>query len=109
MSKRILICFIALLPFWVWGQSSLPYCPDYGEKHNCYGTQRFSGVSPKTYYGEFRNNKFNGQGILTWIDGRRYIGGFLDGEFSGQGTFTYHDGRKYVGEYFAGFSTGLGI
>ena len=96
MFFRILICFVALLPFWGWAQSSLPSCPESGEKHNCSGTQIFYG-SGKTYSGEFRNNKFNGRGVLTWKDGRKYVGGFLDGEFSGQGTFTYHDGRKYVG------------
>ena len=41
----------------------------------------------------------NGQGTITWSDGKNYVGEFKDGKYHGQGTYTWSDGRKYVGEF----------
>ena len=53
-----------------------------------------------TYVGNFKDDKYNGQGIYTWADGKKYVGEFRDGKRHGQGTFVSADGKKkYVGEW----------
>ena len=56
------------------------------------------------YIGEFKDETFedrqpNGQGTITYPNGRKYVGEYKDGKYHGQGAFTYTDGSKYVGEY----------
>ena len=50
----------------------------------------------RTYVGEFKNDKFNGQGTLTdnhEYAGSKYVGEWKDGEMHGQGIYTFADGR----------------
>lgn len=47
----------------------------------------------------WKDDKINGQGILTFFDGRKYVGVYKGEIMNGQGTFTWPDGRKYVGKY----------
>ena len=56
--------------------SDLPDCGS-GYRHNCFGTAD-SGTGHK-YVGEFRDDKFNGQGTHTYPDGAKYVGEFKDG------------------------------
>jgi hypothetical protein len=77
-------------------QLSLPPCTT-GYKHNCFGTATLRNGNK--YVGEFRDDKFHGQGTYTWSNGEKYVGEFRDGNFHGQGTYTFPDGRKHVGEY----------
>ena len=51
------------------------------------------------YVGEYKDGIPNGQGTITWSDGRKYVGEFKDGKKHGQGTYTWSDGGKYVGEF----------
>jgi len=56
------------------------------------------------YIGEFKDGFFedrqpNGQGTITYQNGRKYVGEWKDGKKNGQGTTTYPDRSKYVGEY----------
>ena len=51
------------------------------------------------YEGEWQYDSQNGQGTMTYSDGRKYVGGFKGLNYHGQGTLTYPDGRKYVGEW----------
>jgi hypothetical protein len=44
----------------------------------------------------------DGQGVLTWRDGKKYEGQFLNDKREGNGTFIWADGRKYIGEWKAG-------
>jgi len=44
----------------------------------------------------------DGEGDLTWKDGKKYHGNFINDKREGQGTFIWADGRKYVGEWKAG-------
>ena len=53
---------------------------------------------PTEYVGELKDGKREGQGRLTWSDGKTYIGQFKDGKPDGQGTFTFADGHKYVAD-----------
>ena len=52
--------------------------------------------------GNWSKNKMDGQGILTWKDGKKYEGNFVNDKREGQGKFTWADGRKYVGQWKAG-------
>ena len=52
-----------------------------------------------TYFGEFKDDKPNGQGTIIYSNGAKYVGEFKDGKIHGQGTFTASDGRQYVGEW----------
>ena len=45
------------------------------------------------------NDKQQGQGAMTWLDGRKYVGEFKSGMFHGQGTYSHSDGSGYVGEW----------
>ena len=56
-------------------------------------------TSCEKYVGEYKDGKRNGQGTVTWSDGKNYVGEFKDGKFNGHGKLTWSDGRKYVGEY----------
>ena len=56
-------------------------------------------TSCEKYVGEYKDGKRNGQGTITWSDGKKYVGEWKNGKRNGQGTQTWLDGRKYVGEY----------
>jgi len=65
------------------------------------------------YIGEFKDGFFedrqpNGQGTITYPNGRKYVGEWKDGLPNGQGTSTYPSGRKYVGEHKDGKEHGQG-
>ena len=49
---------------------------------NCFGEYTYS--SGAKYVGEFKDDKFNGQGTLTLTDGTKYSGEFKDDKFNGQ-------------------------
>ena len=37
------------------------------------------------YIGEFKDDKYHGQGTLTFADGVKYVGQFKDDKYHGQG------------------------
>jgi hypothetical protein len=39
----------------------------------------------KVYDGEWKNNKMNGKGTLTWADGKKYEGNFVEDKRDGHG------------------------
>ena len=85
--------------------SSLPNCPSdpSASWHNCFGSSPM-GDNGDIYSGEWKNDKYHGQGTYTWgkdseNPGDTYIGEFKDGKRHGQGTYTHADGDKYVGNY----------
>jgi hypothetical protein len=51
------------------------------------------------YVGEWKNDKWHGQGTLTFASGGEYVGEFKDNERHGEGTYTSADGRKCVVEF----------
>ena len=53
----------------------------------------------RVYKGEWKNEKPNGLGVMTYPDGQKYVGRWKDDKRNGQGTFTYPDGGKYVGRW----------
>ena len=56
----------------------LPACPSSGYFHNCFGTYTFANGNK--YVGEYKDNKKNGQGTLTYADGTIEEGIWKDGE-----------------------------
>ncbi|MDA9565333.1 caspase family protein [Alphaproteobacteria bacterium] len=74
---------------------ALPPCPSTGDWDNCYGS--FTSQTKEKYIGEWKNNKRNGQGINSWINGDKYIGEYVDNIREGQGTVIFGNGNKYVG------------
>ena len=61
-----------------------------------------------TFVGEYKDDKANGQGTLTWPDGEKFVGEYKDGKEHGQGTHTWPSGDKFVGEYKDGKEHGHG-
>ncbi len=51
------------------------------------------------YVGDIQNERPNGQGTMSYINGNKYVGQWKDGKRHGQGTHTYADGQNYIGDY----------
>ena len=64
-------------------------------------------IQPK-YNGEIKDFKPNGQGIITYTDGREYVGEWSGGTWNGQGKYTFKDGFGYEGEWKNGTENGMG-
>ena len=62
----------------------------------------------RVYKGEWKNEKLNGLGVMTYPDGHKYVGEWKNGKYNGQGTSTYPDGGKYVGKFNDGKKNGQG-
>lgn len=74
-----LLRFIALVLMvgGAYAQSVLPACPPSGYFHNCFGTFTYS--SGMKYVGEWRDDKYNGQGALFYANGSTKQGIWADG------------------------------
>ncbi len=76
-----------------------------------YGRAQGKGIQHawgNVYEGEFKDDKFNGIGMLTNKNGDVYTGEFEDNLFHGQGTYITSDNRIYTGEFVKGAFTGQG-
>ena len=72
------------------------------------GTKKFPDGS--MYFGEMRDGKANGQGLLNWPNsGEKYFGDFIDDKRHGKGTMTYANNKKYVGPFKDGKESGEGM
>ena len=71
--------------------SDLPPCPK-GTYHNCFGAK--TSPTGNKYVGEFKNNKYHGNGTYTFVEGDKdkYVGEFKNGKYHGKGTYTWADG-----------------
>jgi len=52
-----------------------------------------------TYDGGFKGDQRDGQGMVTFRDGRVFEGAFSGGQQTGPGTLTFPDGRRIVGHF----------
>ena len=91
------------------GQSNLPACQgsDATRWSNCFGS--WTSSSGNKYVGEWKDDKYNGQGTYTFSSGEKYVGEYKDNKRHGQGTYTFANGDKYVGEFKDGDYNGRGI
>ena len=98
VNAKIIPLFVALMLSATAG-FALPNCPFDQTKryHNCFGTVHYGGRAK--YVGEWRDNKWHGQGTYTYSNGNKYVGEWRDQKRNGQGTYTYSNGEKYVGEW----------
>ena len=58
-----------------------------------------NGEYTNEYVGEFKDDKYHGQGTYTGTDGFKYVGEWKDDKKDGQGTLTWASGATYVGEW----------
>ena len=63
----------------------------------------------KKYEGDFKDDIFEGKGIIQWVSGSRHVGDFKNGKFEGKGITTYINGNKYDGDYKNNKREGKGI
>ena len=61
--------------------SSLPNCPSDQSKryHNCFGKINYD--SGEKYIGEWKENKYHGQGTITFPDGTKERGYYMNNEY----------------------------
>ena len=64
--------------------------------------------SESKYFGDIENMKPNGQGTISFQDGREYLGGWKDGKEHGQGTLNIPNGYSFTGEFKEGKLNGRG-
>ena len=64
-----------------------------------------------SYYGNFKNNKFEGYGVLEYYKNdllKEYKGGFKEGKKDGHGKEIYINGEYYIGDFKNDFKNGKG-
>lgn len=66
-----------------------------------YGTFSSTTTEEKkwTYYGEWSDGHFNGNGISEWETGSKYLGDYSNDFMHGTGVYWYEDGTFYSGEF----------
>lgn len=57
------------------------------------------GDKVEKYEGEWYNDKENGKGQYTWIDGSKFKGTYDNGMRTGKGEYTEVNGNNFIGEY----------
>jgi hypothetical protein len=87
----------------------------YEARKHGHGTESFPSQGSKekyTYIGEFKDDKYNGHGTITFPNGDSYLGEWKDGEFHGQGKYFYRSGPlkggSFEGNYVDGTANGQG-
>ena len=92
--KAFYALILVLLASTAYGQSNLPACQgsDASKWSNCFGSWTASDCDK--YVGEWKDGKFNGQGVYIFINGNKYIGEFIVGNLQGLGILFYKDGRN---------------
>ena len=78
--KKVLILLAGfVLSGVMYSQSNLPICStSVSVWTNCIGTETLP--NGEQYVGEFKDDKFHGQGTYTFADGTKYVGEWKDGE-----------------------------
>ena len=102
---------------------ALPACPASGYFDNCFGNYTFANGNK--YVGGYKDDKRNGQGTYTYVDGTIEEGIWKDGDLQYTqapackgsystkwtgciGTYTSENGAEYVGEFINGDFNGHG-
>ena len=77
------------------------------DKKNGYGVLTYLKSKDK-YEGEFKDNKITGYGYYIWENGHSFKGDFVDGKMNGKGLYKWPDGIEYEGEYKDNIREGIG-
>lgn len=64
--------------------------------------------SCEKFEGYWKNNHYDGEGILTMVDGTKYVGSFVNHQRHGRGKYTDIEGNKYDGDWKFGVIDGKG-
>lgn len=99
MKKKYLSLLLTFITFIVLGQNCIE-----GNCVNGYGVIEYNNGTK--YYGEFKNSKFNGLGVLTF-ESYVFNGFWQDGIMNGKG-FTSNENCNYFGELINSIPTGEG-
>lgn len=92
---------------WRWGNHVSRYEGDMVEgKRSGHGIADSGGAH---FDGDWKNDRANGHGAITWPNGDKYEGEFRDGEPSGHGVGVATDGTRYEGELANGKPNGRGV
>jgi len=82
---------------------------------NCMNQNKMSGTinyfffcNGDNYSGQFKNGKFEGQGVYSFCTGARYNGNYCNGLRDGKGQFNFCTGDEYIGDFVAGYPEGKG-
>jgi len=79
--------FLILMAGNNFAQSNLPACPSWGYFHNCFGTMTFP--SGNKYVGEWKYNKYEGQGTWFYANGSTSEGIWKDGVLTASSSFKF--------------------
>ena len=76
------------------------------DKRNGQGTLTF--LNGSIYEGSWKDDLANGTGVIRFNNGDVYEGEWIDGETDGTGVFTWSNGDKYEGDWKNGKKNGQG-
>ena len=107
MKKLLIILSLLLLPSLLIGEGNGVLYQYETSSGLVWKTFDDEGTNPK-YKGEIKNREPNGQGTITYPDGRKYVGEWSGGTWNGQGKYTFEDGFGYEGEWKNGNENGIG-
>ena len=87
--------------------------PDTKNKREGFGIMTFNDAGMyqqnSRYEGSWKNDRANGAGFFSYVDGQTYTGNFVNGIMTGQGVMVYPDGRRYEGEFLNNQRNGYGV
>lgn len=87
-------------------RDKLPVCKGTQEStwSDCIGESKFSGGE---YYGEYKNGKYQGKGIIVFDNGDRFEGYFKGGLKDGRGEYSFQNGDIFEGDFKGGLREGV--
>jgi hypothetical protein len=69
----------------------------------------YKGTTTARYDGPMVDGRFEGRGVMTYVDGGRYDGDWQTGAKNGQGTELFADGARYDGGWKDNKASGSGV
>ena len=92
-SPLLVVCHSPIVPYICYHRDDKVF----DDKKQGQGT--FTWVNGDKYVGQWMNDRMHGQGIYYHADGNKYEGQWVNDMKQGQGTFTWNNGDKYTGQW----------